>query len=128
MENGEYGHTGQRGEVEEGGHNNVQLVGVEGHTEGNPVVAEEAEGGRGSESDGGDEPTLACHRVDAQEVGFKRGSQRCHLPLDKGDGGSKPPPPPPACLHPEIPPTPPSTPFGGSCNASFIHSLALSPR
>ena len=34
-----------RVKVEEGGGDNVQLVGVEGHAEGNPVVAEEAEEG-----------------------------------------------------------------------------------
>ena len=45
--------TGDDGvKVEEGGDDNVQLVGVEGHPEGNPVVAEEAEVG-GSKSDGG---------------------------------------------------------------------------
>ena len=46
--------TGDYGvKVEEGRDDNVQLVGVEG----NPVVAEEPEGGGGSKSDGGDEPT-----------------------------------------------------------------------
>ena len=34
--------------------------------------------------------------MDAQEVGFKCGSQSCHLALDKGDGA--PPPPLGACI------------------------------
>ena len=76
--------------VEEGGDSNVQLVGVQGHPEGNPVVAKEAEGGGVRVSWGGSTHPLACHGVDAQEVGFKRGSQSCHIPLDKGDGGSQP--------------------------------------
>ena len=100
--------------VKEAGDNNFQLVGVEWHPAGNPVVAEEAEGGGGQSLVGGMNPRLADHQVDAQEVGLKRASQSYHLPLDKGDGSSHTP-----SLDASNLPTPPSTPFGGCSNAPF---------
>ena len=85
--------TGDDGvKVEEGGDDNVHVVGVEGHPEGNPVVAQEAKGG-GSEYDEGDETTLLHVTKWMRKRLGSSGGRSCHLPPDKGDGGSQPPPP-----------------------------------
>ena len=80
--------------VEEGGANNFHLVGVEGHPEGNPVVAEEA-GGGGSQSDAGDEPTV-LHVTDwmCKRLGSSVAAKAATFPWTR----EMPPPPPDSCF------------------------------
>ena len=114
--------------VEEGGGDINQLgLGMEGHPEGNPMVAEEEEGEGGYNFFGGGKPTL-LHVTEwmCKRLGSSLAAKATTFPWTR-ERVRRDAPPPPECLHPKVP-TPPSTPFRGCCNASFGSSCTPRPR